>query len=144
VVVDRQQGFTLIELMIVVAIVATLAAIALPVYQDYLARSQVTEALMSASQVKNSVTEYYSAQGVWPPANTYADPTGGRYTASVVHNAAGVITVSLRNLAPVNARVRGRTLSLSPALGGSGGTEIVSWSCAPGTMDAKYVPSGCQ
>ena len=74
----NQRGFTLIELMIVVAIVAILAAIALPVYQDYLARSQVTEALMGAGQVKNSITEYYSAQGMWPPTDQYAQKRGQR------------------------------------------------------------------
>ena len=130
--------------MIVVAIVAILAAIALPIYQDYLARSQVTEALMGAGQVKNSITEFHSAQGGWPPADRYADATGGRYTDNVVHDATGVITVTLRNAAPVNARVRGGSLLLSPAMGGVNGAEIVSWSCAAGTIDAKYVPSGCQ
>jgi len=130
--------------MIVVAIVAILASIALPVYQDYLARSQVSEALMGAGQVKNSITEYYSAQGTWPPAGRYADATGGRYVDNIAHNATGVITVTMRNAAPTNARVRGGSLVLSPAMGGGGGTDIVSWSCTPGSMGAKYVPSGCQ
>src|SRR5690625_2169485 len=97
-----QKGFTLIELMIVVAIVAILAAIALPLYQDYVARSQVSEGMAAAGAMKTSITEFTMAQGAFPSANVFDDTTGGRYTDSVTHDGSGVITVTLRNTAPVN------------------------------------------
>jgi type IV pilus assembly protein PilA len=140
--INLQQGFTLIELMIVVAIVAILAAIALPVYQDYLARSQVAEGMASAGALKTAITEYTMAQGAFPPANRFQDAVGGRYTAGATHTAAGVITVTMRNAAPVNQRVRGFTFTLTP-VGGAGGTDITNWTCATGG-NAKFLPSGCQ
>ena len=70
-----QKGFTLIELMIVVAIIAILAAIALPAYQDYVARSQVSEAMSLSSGAKTAVAEYYADRGAWPTSNTQAGLT---------------------------------------------------------------------
>jgi len=67
---NMQKGFTLIELMIVVAIIAILAAIAIPAYQDYLIRSQVSEGAVLADGAKTAVGEYYSNRGVFPPANS--------------------------------------------------------------------------
>ena len=138
----NMQGFTLIELMIVVAIVAILAAIALPVYQDYVARSQVAEGMAAAGAVKTSITEFNIAQGAFPAANRFQDTVGGRYTASVTHDAAGQITVTMRNAAPVNQRVRNYTFTLTPT-GGVAGAPITNWTCATGG-NAKYLPSGCQ
>lgn len=137
-----QKGFTLIELMIVVAIVAILAAIALPLYQDYVARSQVSEGMAAAGAVKTAITEYTMSQGDFPPTDHFADTTGGRYTASVEHDEDGEITVTMRNAAPVNNRVRGFSFTMTPT-GGTGGTDITDWQCAT-TGDAKYLPSGCQ
>ncbi|EPG0238621.1 pilin, partial [Neisseria gonorrhoeae] len=67
-----QKGFTLIELMIVIAIVGILAAVALPAYQDYTARAQVSEAILLAEGQKSAVTEYYLNHGIWPKDNTSA------------------------------------------------------------------------
>ena len=134
------QGFTLIELMIVVAIVAILAAIALPVYQDYLARSQVSEGMATAGALKTSITEFHMAQGAFPAAAVYADTVGGRYTAGATHDAAGQITVTMRNAAPVNQRVRGFTFTLTPTVTGN---EITNWTCAT-AGSSKFLPSGCQ
>lgn len=136
-----KQGFTLIELMIVVAIVGVLAAIALPVYQDYIARSQVSEAVMGAAQIKTSISEFYSSIGTYPPANQFSDNLGGRYVASTVHNASGVITGTMRNAAPVNNRVRGMSFTFSPTISSS---SITNWTCTTGAANAKYLPSGCQ
>ena len=136
-----QQGFTLIELMIVVAIVGILAAIAIPAYQDYVARSQVSEGVATAGAVKTGITEFYQSQGEFPSANVYDDTVGGRYTASATHDNAGVITVTMRGAAPVSNAVRGVTFTLTPTTTSG---NITDWNCAVGTMEQKYLPSGCQ
>ncbi|MEE2604323.1 MAG: pilin [Pseudomonadota bacterium] len=135
-----QQGFTLIELMIVVAIIGILAAVAVPAYQDYVARSQVAEGMATAGAVKTGLSEFYATKGEFPPANQFAETAGGRYTAGVAHDDAGVMTVTLRNAAPVNNAVRGFTFTLTPTVTNN---AIVDWVCAT-SGDAKYLPSGCQ
>jgi type IV pilus assembly protein PilA len=139
---SRERGFTLIELMIVVAIVGILAAIAIPAYQDYVARSQVSEGTMIASSLKIALTDYYQSQGVCPPTNTYDDNSGGRYTATAVHDAACVITVTLRGVVPVTAPVRGYQFTFTPTFTGN---DLTNWTCAPsGGGLVKYLPSGCR
>lgn len=141
-----QKGFTLIELMIVVAIVAILAAIALPLYQDYVARSQVSEGMAAAGAMKTSITEYTMAMGAFPTANRFnagsAGTPAGRYTESVTHDGSGVITVTMLDDAPVNQRVRGFSFTMTPD-GGDGGADITNWQCAT-TGESKFLPSGCQ
>jgi len=135
-----QQGFTLIELMIVVAIVGILAAVALPAYQDYTIRAQVTELMGLADGAKTSVAEYYQSTGNQPADNTAAGYGGatGKYTASVAI-AAGVITATAGGSA--NSAISGKTITLTPAADATAGTLV--WSCA-GTVDAKYRPSSCR
>src|SRR2546421_650669 len=103
-----QKGFTLIELMIVVAIIGILAAIAIPAYQDYTIRSQVTEGLNLASSVKASVAEYYANNGTWPvglvgaaPALGYTADPSGKYVADITV-ATGTITITYGNQANAN------------------------------------------
>ncbi|HFB8793479.1 TPA: pilin, partial [Neisseria gonorrhoeae] len=96
-----QKGFTLIELMIVIAIVGILAAVALPAYQDYTARAQVSEAILLAEGQKSAVTEYYLNNGEWPKDNTsagVANPTEikGKYVQSVTV-ANGVVTAQMKS-----------------------------------------------
>ncbi|ENV6802066.1 pilin, partial [Neisseria gonorrhoeae] len=96
-----QKGFTLIELMIVIAIVGILAAVALPAYQDYTARAQVSEAILLAEGQKSAVTEYYLNHGIWPKDNTsagVANPTEikGKYVQSVTV-ANGVVTAQMKS-----------------------------------------------
>jgi type IV pilus assembly protein PilA len=136
----KQAGFTLIELMIVIAIIGILAAVAIPAYQDYVARSQVAEGMATAGAVKTGITEFYTAQGAYPPANQFDVTEGGRYTATAVHDDAGIITVTLRNAAPVNTSVRGFQFTLRPTLTNN---QITNWTCETGG-DAKYLPAGCQ
>ncbi|HGO8290397.1 TPA: pilin, partial [Neisseria meningitidis] len=96
-----QKGFTLIELMIVIAIVGILAAVALPAYQDYTARAQVSEAILLAEGQKSAVTEYYLNHGEWPKNNTSAGVASsseikGKYVEKV-EVAKGVITAQMKS-----------------------------------------------
>ncbi|EMU1305644.1 pilin, partial [Neisseria gonorrhoeae] len=110
-----QKGFTLIELMIVIAIVGILAAVALPAYQDYTARAQVSEAILLAEGQKSAVTEYYLNHGEWPENNTSAgvassDKIKGKYVKQVeVKN--GVVTAEMASTG-VNKEIQGKKLSL--------------------------------
>ncbi|MBW3907426.1 prepilin-type N-terminal cleavage/methylation domain-containing protein [Neisseria meningitidis] len=110
-----QKGFTLIELMIVIAIVGILAAVALPAYQDYTARAQVSEAILLAEGQKSAVTEYYLNHGEWPGDNSSAGVAStsdikGKYVKSVTV-ANGVITAQMAS-SGVNNEIKGKKLSL--------------------------------
>ncbi|MEZ7347648.1 pilin, partial [Neisseria gonorrhoeae] len=111
-----QKGFTLIELMIVIAIVGILAAVALPAYQDYTARAQVSEAILLAEGQKSAVTEYYLNHGIWPKDNASAGvastPTDikGKYVQKVEVNN-GVVTAQM-NPSGVNNEIKDKKLSL--------------------------------
>jgi type IV pilus assembly protein PilA len=114
---------------------------------NYVARSQISEAMAASGAVKTSITEFRIAQGNFPPAGRFNDATGGRYTLSVNHDAAGVITAQMRPGAPVNTRVRNMTFDMAPVLGGVNNEDIVNWNCQnPGGVPNadKYLPSGCQ
>ncbi|HFA0613753.1 TPA: pilin, partial [Neisseria gonorrhoeae] len=110
-----QKGFTLIELMIVIAIVGILAAVALPAYQDYTARAQVSEAILLAEGQKSAVTEYYLNHGKWPANNGDAgvassDKIKGKYVQKVEVNN-GVVTAEMKP-SGVNKEIQGKRLSL--------------------------------
>ncbi|HEZ4891922.1 TPA: pilin [Neisseria meningitidis] len=111
-----QKGFTLIELMIVIAIVGILAAVALPAYQDYTARAQVSEAILLAEGQKSAVTEYYLNHGEWPANNSSAGVASvstdikGKYVQKV-EVAKGVITAQMAS-SGVNKEIQGKKLSL--------------------------------
>ncbi|GGY15932.1 pilin [Rhodanobacter panaciterrae] len=136
-------GFTLIELMIVVAIIAILAAIAIPAYQDYLIRAQVSEGMVLASGAKAAVWDYVSNTGEFPPSNQSAGIAKdtsiiGSYVSSVdVTN--GVIKV-LFNGPKANSQISNQYLVLSPiSHAGS-----IAWTCTPSTLDGKYLPTTCR
>lgn len=142
-----QQGFTLIELMIVVAIIGILAAIAIPAYQDYTIRAQVSEGLNLAGGAKVAVTEYYQDRGTLPADNPTAGLAAagdieGNYVASV-GVAAGVVTVTYSNVAPqsANAAINGQTLILTPDTTNPGS---VAWDCTGGTVVDKHRPAACR
>lgn len=142
--IRRNKGFTLIELMIVVAIIAILAAIALPAYQDYTIRSQVSEGLSLSSGARTAVAEFYSNRGNFPTNNASAGLAAsgsikGQYVTQVAV-AAGVITATYGNKA--NAKIAGKTLLLSP----TDQVGSVEWVCpsAGGTVDPKYRPTSCR
>lgn len=156
----KQQGFTLIELMIVVAIVGILAAIAIPAYQDYTIRAKVTEGLSTVAPAKTSVSEYYITQAIMPTdASAAGFPTGASgnnvdglsYTKSTDDRS--VITVDMNATQLGGDTVEGTADMFS--LHGEGSGSGVSWTCLPGdgttwgsagsnALAAKYLPANCR
>jgi len=140
-----QQGFTLIELMIVVAIIGILAAVAIPAYQDYTVRAQVTEGLSLASAAKTAVSEFFATNGTLPGSNASAgiatdQSISGNHVDRVAINDGGVGSGVIVVVFSANA-ITGDTLFLSPdTMGGR-----VSWDCKTGgTLEPKYRPSSCR
>ena len=142
----KQQGFTLIELMIVVAIIGILAAIAIPAYQDYTIRAQVSEGLNLAAGAKAAVSEFQMDSGAWPDDNTEAGladndtDINGSYVTSVgvVSN---VITVTYGGTQPAHSVIAGETITLT----GTVNAGSVQWDCASGgTIEPKHLPKACR
>jgi type IV pilus assembly protein PilA len=138
----RCRGFTLIELMIVVAIIAILAAIALPAYMDYVARAQVSEGFSLATDARTAVTVYHAENTGYPSGNIDAGlaipgSIVGKYVTSVtVGNGDGQVDVEFGNDA--SSKISGQTLSMQ--LNDEGGS--LHWSCAG--LDRRYLPSACR
>ena len=135
-----QKGFTLLELMIVVAIIGFLAAVALPAYQDYVKRSRVSEGLALASGAKTALAEYVASNNEWPASGSAAgieDGTAinGNSVVSVTVGASdGVITIDY------NTKVGGGNISVAGATTAGG----VTWDCKGGSVEGKYRPSECR
>jgi len=141
-----QKGFTLIELMIVVAIIGILAAVAIPAYQDYIARAQVSEAVYLLSSGKMSLAEYYSDKTSWPSsAGETLGTLSGKYTADISilgSNTTGTLTLeATMKSSGVNSQITGTTLLLYTVDGGK------NWTCATGVtspIPTKFLPSVCR
>ena len=138
----KQQGFTLIELMIVVAIIGILAAIAIPAYQDYTIRAQVSEGLNLAGGAKAAVSEYTMDRGRFPTDNNLAGISAsgdisGKYVTQVAV-ASGVVTVTYGGDA--HALLTGNTLTLTPTTNAGS----VEWACAGGGIADKHLPAACR
>jgi type IV pilus assembly protein PilA len=154
-----QQGFTLIELMIVVAIIGILAAVALPAYQDYTVRAKMSEVILAASACRTSITEIYQSGGSAPGADNWgceitSGGTGGsKYVKTITTSDAGRVQVTVQNISTeVNDKIVSLTplkSSATPATTGDMGTTLYGWRCGDSTTDgttvpAKYLPGSCR
>ncbi|WP_447044031.1 pilin [Vreelandella sp. H-I2] len=148
----KQGGFTLIELMIVVAIIGVLASLAVPQYQNYVGRAQVSEALSLMSPAKTAISEYYITRGEFPTTNEQAglsEPAqmSGKYVASVdvSPGEAGVTVITMKSDSVVT-ELKGKTLVFEPSGENDG---VVNWECRTGggtasQIPAKFLPSQCR
>ena len=160
-----QQGFTLIELMIVVAIIGILAAVALPAYQDYTIRAKMSEVILAMSACRTSITEVYQTGGTAPGANSWGcEAVASKYVAGLVTTDDGVVVATVQN---ISNKVDGSNVSLTPLIAaavpatttgggnnnGNMGEGLYGWICGasaasavtgPTTVAANYLPGSCR
>ena len=139
-----QKGFTLIELMIVVAIIGILAAVAIPAYQDYIARSQVSEAVSLTAGGKTPMAEYFNDKGQWPAAaSDVIGNRAGKYVSIITLmgaavNTLGTISIEARMKdTTINSAITSGTLVLTSS-------DAKQWSCTAGNLGPKYRPASCR
>lgn len=138
-----QKGFTLIELMIVVAIIGILAAVAIPAYQDYIARSQMSEAVNLLGSGKTPLAEYFSDKGAWPVVSDVMGNTTGKYTDSITGAVSGATDLTFTLTATmkpsdVSTLIASQSAVLETTDGGK------TWVCKAGSVNPKYLPAACR
>jgi len=142
--IKNSKGFTLIELMIVVAIIAILAAIALPAYQNYIKRSKVTEGVVAADACKSSVSEYVASLNAMPSNLTTAGCGGfhtSQYVSGIGYAPTTGISMTFQN---VGGGVDGKTYNLVPDTTLVTSGQITAWSCTNSTIDKQLLPASCR
>ena len=148
-----QKGFTLIELMIVVAIIGILAAVALPAYQDYTVRAKMSEVILAMSACRTSITEVYQTGGTAPLANSWGceQNVSSKYVESLTTDVNGMVTAKIRN---VSTDVNGKFVTLTPLANATTaanattnmGSGLYGWLCGSTgtTLNTKYLPGSCR
>jgi len=147
-----QRGFTLIELMIAVAIIGILAAVALPAFQDYSIRAKMSEVVLAAAACRITISEVYQNGGTAPGAGNWGcEGNTSKYVEQVITDDNGLVTVRVRNISP---NVNGRHIQLAPLVDGAPadsltmmGRGINGWRCGPAAtngVSAKFLPSSCR
>jgi type IV pilus assembly protein PilA len=148
----RQTGFTLIELMIVVAIIGTLASIALAAYRDYTVRTKMTEVVLAASACRVTISEVYLSSTTSPGADAWGcEFNRSQYVQTVNTDVNGVVSVTAQNIAP---DVNGKGIILVPLIGGVDadaatmmGQPVSGWRCGPATVNGvslNFLPAACR
>ncbi|PTA71716.1 MULTISPECIES: pilin [unclassified Stenotrophomonas] len=135
----NQKGFTLIELMIVVAIIAILAAIALPAYSNYTKKAKVSEVILAASSLRTDVSEYVASNNSLPPASWKPDFQATKYVSKLEWDGKAIVATA-QSIG--DTLIDTKTITLTPEGDGKSGV-VPSWTCA-GSIDAKYRPGSCQ
>ncbi len=136
---NKQKGFTLIELMIVVAIIAILAAIALPAYSNYTKKAKVSEVILAASSVRTDISEYVATNNALPPNSWKPDFQKTQYVSALDWNGT-TITATAQN---ISTDIDAKTITLTPTSTNVANGVVPSWTCS-GSIDTKFRPGSCQ